>query len=110
MVRRALLSCAATQLLRSLIARTGLDPDEIFVGRFRSVDWQSLTFTGERHILVLRLAGADPAGALAGLRDGLAEAEWQLRGHVVADIVIVSESVADDGSIVVGIEALTLSD
>lgn len=104
------LSCAAAGLLRSLVARTGLDTDRIKIGRFRSVDWQSLTFTGERHEISLALAGPDAAPALALLRDGLAEAEWRLDGHVVADILIVGHKVAEDGSIVVDLEALTLTD
>ena len=104
-----MLSCAAAQLLRALLARTGLDRNRISIGRFHSVDWQSLTFTGERHEISLRLAGPDPAPALAQLRDGLAEAEWQLEGHLVADILIVGEKASSDGSIVVDIEALTLT-
>lgn len=108
-MKRAL-SCAATQLLRALRARSGLENDEIIVGRFQSIDWQSLTFTGERHELLLRLAGPDPNAALARLRCDLADAEWALRGHVVADIVIIGEKKVADGSIEVAIEALTLTD
>ena len=103
------LSCAATQLLRSVMARTGLDPDRIIVGRFHSVDWQSLTFIGERHEISLKLSGPDPEAALNLLRAGLAEAEWALNGHVVADIVIVGERVSGDGTAVVDLEALTLT-
>ena len=69
-----------------------------------------MTFTGERHIFSLQLIGADAATALALLRDRLSEVEWQLSGHVVADIVIVGETTASDGSITVAIEALTLTD
>ena len=107
---RAPLSAAAAQLLRSLVARAGLDRIGLFIGRFRSVDWQSLTFTGERHEISLRLPGPKPAAALARLRDGLAEAEWALQGHVVADILIVATQALSDGSIGVDLEALTLSD
>lgn len=103
------LSNAAAQLLRELTKRTGLDPQGIVVGRVQSVDWQSLTFVGERHELSLRLAAPDAVAALARLRDGLADAEWTLCGHVVADIVIVGEELASDGSIRVAIEALTLA-
>ena len=103
-------SAAATQLLRSLVARSGLDEDRIVVGNLQSVDWQSLTFTGERHEIALRLSGPDARAALALLRDGLADAEWRLSGHVVADILIVGTTAQDDGSIVVEIEALTLAD
>lgn len=102
------MSAAAAELLRALMARTGLNPDDIIIGRFHSVDWQSLTFTGERHELSLQLAGPDPEGALAVLRDGMAEAEWQLKGHVIADILIVGEKASRDGSITIAIEALTL--
>jgi len=106
---RSPLSSAAA-LLRLLLARTGLDQNRIVVGRFQSVDWQSLTFTGERHEITLRIAGPDAARALGLLRDGLAEAEWALEGHVVAEILIVGEDVEPDGSILVDLEALTLSD
>ena len=90
--------------------RAGLEKDRIFVSNFCSVDWQSLTFTGERHEIGLRLLGPDATDALARLRDGLAEAEWALAGHVVADIVIVTSRALDDGSIEVSLEALTLTD
>ena len=103
-------SAAAAALLRSLLARTGLDHNRIVVGRFHSIDWQSLTFTGERHEITLRIAGPDAARAHALLRDGLAEAEWALGRHVVAEILIVGEEVEPDGSIRVEIEALTLTD
>lgn len=109
-MRRAPISGAAAQLLRSLVARSGLDWNRILIGRFHSVDWQSLTFTGERHELSLRLTGPDPEQALARLREGLVDAEWQLFGHVVADILIVGQDVSDDGSILVDLEALTLTD
>ena len=104
------LSAAAALLLRSLLARAGLDQDRILLSKFRSVDWQSLTFTGERHEIGLRLRGPGAAESLARLRDGLADAEWDLQGHVVADIVIVAARSANDGSIDVDLEALTLSD
>ena len=104
------LSAAAALLLRSLKARAGVERDRIFITHCRSVDWQSLTFTGERHEIGLRLSGPGAADALARLSDGLAGAEWKLHGHVVAEIVIVATHRARDGSIDVDLEALTLSD
>ena len=109
-MNRAPLSPAAALLLRSLVARAGLARHRIFIGRFRSVDWQSLTFTGERHEIGLRLPGPGADDALARLRDGLADAEWNLDGHVVADILIMATRPSSDGSIDVDLEALTLSD
>lgn len=87
-----------------------MNRDRIRISAFRSVDWQSLTFTGERHEISLRIPGPGAEQAAALLRDGLADAEWSLRGHVVAEILIVGERQAPDGAILVDLEALTLSD
>jgi hypothetical protein len=107
---RATLSPVAAQLLRALMLRMNLGSDRVLVRTCRSVDWQSLTFTGERHEIALAIAAPGAEAAVALLRDGLAEAEWALRGHVVADIVIVGQGVDPDGTMTVNLEALTLSD
>ncbi len=107
---RATLSPVAAQLLRSLIDRIGLPRECVLVSNCRSVDWQSLTFTGERHEISLRIAAPDAGAAVTRLSCGLADAEWSLRGHVVADIAIVAQRVEPDGAIAVDLEALTLSD
>ena len=109
-MRRAARSGAASQLIRALVARFALAEDRISIGRVHSVDWQSLTFVGERHEISVRIAGPGSTAALAGFKHGLAEVEWRLAGHVVADLVIVGEQAASDGSIVVEVEALTLAD
>ena len=57
------LSVAAAGLLRALIARAGVDRDRILLTDFRSVDWQSLTFVGERHEMELRIPGPDADAA-----------------------------------------------
>ena len=107
---RATLSPVAAQLLRALMTRMQLGHDKLLVSSCRSVDWQSLTFTGERHEISLRVAAPEAEAAVARLSCGLAEAEWNLRSHVVADIVIVAQRVEPDGAIAVDLEALTLSD
>ncbi|UUL81457.1 hypothetical protein [Sphingomonas qomolangmaensis] len=56
------------------------------------VRWASATFVGARHRLVL--AGDDGVAA----RDWLAalpEADWALRGHLVADVRLVDRNAAD---------------
>ena len=103
------MSPAAAALVRALLARAGGDRNRILLREVRSVDWQSLTFIGERHEIRLRLAGPGAGAALALLRSGLADAEWNLDGHVVADILIVGEQAGDDGSMVLDLEALTLT-
>ena len=105
------LSPAAAGLLRALIARAGVDRDRILLSDFRSTDWQSLTFNGERHEMELRLPGPD-AGRLADcLTNGLADAEFEIPGQVVADIGLERpRSHNPDGSISLFIEALTIAE
>jgi hypothetical protein len=107
---RATLSPVAAQLLRALTTRMELQSEKVLVSNCRSVDWQSLTFTGERHEISLRVAPPEAEQAVALLRDGLEDAEFGLRGHVVADLLIVAERVEPDGAVLVDLEALTLSD
>ena len=60
------------------MARAGIDRIGFCLPNFHSIDWQSLTFIGERHEISLRVPGPTLATALARLRDGLAEAELPL--------------------------------
>ena len=105
------LSTAAAGLLRALIARTGIDRDRILLSNYRSADWQSLTFIGERHEIELRIPG--PSAGIIALRltDGLAVAEFTVPGQIVADIGLqFPPSPNDDGSITLHIEALTIAE
>ena len=103
------LSRAATALIRALAARSGLPRDRIFLIEARSTDWQSLTFKGERHEVVLRLPPPFAAEALSALADGLSEHQFDLPGHLVVDVALDGEPVHEpDGAIRVSIEALTL--
>lgn len=54
---RLAMSDAAAGLLRALLGRSGVPRNRILLTRIRSVDWQSLTFVGERHELELRIPG-----------------------------------------------------
>jgi hypothetical protein len=73
------LSPAAAGLLRALIARAGIDRDRILLSDFRSVDWQSLTFVGERHEMELRVPGPEAAALAERLTAGLTDAEFSIR-------------------------------
>ena len=104
------MSPAATALLRSLIARAGVPRARILLTEWTSVDWQSLTFVGERHEASLRIAGPDSAIVASRLTDGLADAEFVIAGHIVADIAMVGDPAGHaDGSTGVSIEALTIA-
>ena len=105
------MSPAAAALLRSLLGRTGVERDRILLTEFRSTDWQSLTFVGERHEIRLRIPAPDSRVTARRLLDGLEDVEIEVWGHFVADIA-VSEGPIDraDGSVELGIEALTVAD
>ena len=102
------LSPAAAGLIRALMARAGRDRNRILLTNIRSTDWQSLTFTGERHVLALRISGPDGKAVAEQLTAGLAEAEFSLSQFIVADIAAGSITDEEDGSVLVTIEALTI--
>ncbi len=108
---RLAMSPAASGLVRSLLARSGVERGRILLTEFRSTDWQSLTFTGEQHKIRLRIPGPDAADAAHRLVNGLEEAEFTIPGHVVADVALASEPERHpDGSVVIEIEALTVEE
>ncbi len=84
------MSAAATGLLRALLARAGEPRDRILLTEFRSIEWQSLTFLGERHLVALRLVGPDAEDTLNRLASGLGDAEFSIPGHIVADIALAA--------------------
>ena len=105
------MSRAASGLLRALLDRVAEDRDRILLSQVRSVDWQSLTFVGERHCIELRILGDRAANLAERLTCGLADAEFAIPGHLVADITVVGEPRREvDGGLTVTIEALTLAD
>ncbi|HKX91638.1 MAG TPA: hypothetical protein VJM15_04345 [Sphingomicrobium sp.] len=105
------MSAAGSALLRALVARAAVRRDRILLIEFRSTEWQSLTFIGERHEICLRVLGPQSGCAAERLTQGLANAEFAIPGHIVADIAVAdTPAPADDGSMTVRLEALTIAD
>ena len=105
------MSTAAAGLMRALLARTGVDRNRILLSDFRSTDWNSLTFDGERHHIQLRIPGPGAASVAALLVDGLEEADLTIPGQIVADIALARPPAElPDGAILVEIEALTVAE
>jgi hypothetical protein len=105
------MSPAAAALLRLLTARAGVARDRILLTDAHSIDWRSLTFTGERHQLSLRIPGPESRDVVRRMCAGLEDAEFSIPGLVVADIGVVGLPVhASAGSTELTIEALTISD
>jgi hypothetical protein len=105
------MSATAANLLRALIARAKVPRDRILLIDVQSVDWQSLTFTGERHHFDLRIAPPDSRAVVERLCNGLEDAEFSIPGVFVADITVVGAPLrGGDGSTSISIEALTIGE
>ena len=110
-MKKLALSPAAAGLLRALVARAGINRDRILLAEFRSVDWQSLTFVGERHEMELRIPPPDAPALAARIADSLSDAEFAIPGQLVADIGMDRPpSHNRDGSVSLHIEALTIAE
>ena len=109
-MNRIAMSPAASALLRCLSGRARVSRDRILLSDVYSVDWRSLTFTGERHELELRIPGPDSRLVFDRMCDGLEDAEFSIPGVIVADISLTAPpAFAPDGSMTVIIEALTVA-
>lgn len=104
------LSPTAAGLLRALMIRAGVDRDRILLTNFRSVDWQSLTFVGERHEIQFRVVGSNAVEIAERMSAGLEESEFSIPGQIVADIGLKSAAPNRDGSVILEIEALTIQE
>jgi hypothetical protein len=105
------LSTAAAGLLRALLGRAGIDRDRILLTEFRSIDWQSLTFIGERHEMELRIPGPAALQLAERITDGLGDAEFAIPGQIVADICLKRPPEHNcDLSISLHLEALTIAE
>jgi hypothetical protein len=77
------------------------------VEALKSRSWASITFSGERHRLVLRIEGAGARAAADRFLDSLAEREFDLEGHILADIAPVADE-RDANGVRLSLEALTV--
>ncbi len=110
-MNRIAMSSTASSLLRLLTGRASVPRDRILLSDAQSVDWRSLTFSGERHVLTLRIPAPDSASIVQRMCAGLEEAEFRIPGVIVADICVADgPRWAADGSTSVTIEALTVSE
>jgi hypothetical protein len=100
---------SATALIRAVRARFALQGVDFAIEELRSRSWASVTFAGARHELAFRVEGEraeDAAGCFLG---GLDAAEFSLRGHMLADIALVSEERRPD-RVRIALEALTVEE
>jgi hypothetical protein len=99
---------ATKALLRAL--RSAFDPVNFMnVERVQSREWASITFTGARHEVTIRLDGNGAEAAADRFAEGLEMAEFRLRGHILADIVLTAREKTEAG-VRLHLEALTVED
>lgn len=105
------MSQAGAALLRALLARTHIERDRILLTDYRSTDWQSLTFVGERHEMRFRIKGPMANEAYREITGDLADSDVSLSKQILADIAVFEIPVREsDGSISFGVEALTIEE
>jgi hypothetical protein len=110
-MNRLAMSKAGAALLRALLSRTLVDPDRILLTDYRSSDWQSLTFVGERHEMRFRIPGPDAQRIYDSLTGNLTDDEFAIPRQILADIAVFgSPTTGSDGSISFALEALTIAD
>ena len=101
---------AGTELKRTLRGWFTALGAPLTVEALASRPWASITFSGERHRLTLCLPGPGAQAAVDAFLDGLAEREFALRGHILADIEATGIERDADGQIRLVLEALTVED
>ena len=109
-MNRIPMSAAAAGLMRALIARANVPRNRVLLTDAKSIDWRSLTFAGERHVIELRIPGPDSRSIVEHMCKGLEEVEFNIAGVIVADIAAGLPSHSPDGSTAIRIEALTVTE
>lgn len=110
-MNRLPMSKAGAALLRALFARAVVDQNRILLTEYRSTDWQSLTFIGERHEMRFRIPAPNARAIYSRMVGDLTEADFAIPRQIVADVAVYEQPACErDGSISFGIEALTIEE
>ena len=110
----AVINDATTALLRALRASFSGFPGHFEIDEVKSRAWMSATFAGARHQVGLLLRGADAEDAADLFLASLSATEFNLRGHVMADIALAHQErslhVAGEPQVRLLLEALTVEE
>jgi hypothetical protein len=96
-------------LLRALSARFADFAGQFRVEQLVSTAWASVTFRGARHRVRFTLEGEVAEAAADAFLAGMEEAEFDLPGHILADIALAGDE-RSGGGVRLTIEALTVTD
>ena len=95
------------QLLAALEALAG---SSSLIGDVMMRPWCSATFLGAQHSIVLRFEGDLAMLQAERFAEILPEAQFTLRGHIVADVAVDGVEEADDGGASISLSVLTIED
>lgn len=96
-------------ILRAAIQISARYGTQVVIEELRCRDWASLTLTGARHELDVRLDGSNPLGALLALQQELPTATITIPGRILAEIV-VEPGTSDDNGVALTICALVVDE
>lgn len=105
----ALTEDAASAFLRAIHAALAAFGGRFTLHELVTRGWASVTFSGARHRIAFSLDGEGAGEAADGLIGSLREAEFDLRGHILADIALAGEERSAEG-VRLTLEALTVED
>lgn len=100
---------AQAAILRAVAAIAAPLGARLVIKELRARDWASLTLTGARHELDVRLDGPGAAAAMAVLVERLPGESISIAGQIVAEAV-VEPGTADDDGVAMTICALVIND
>jgi hypothetical protein len=100
---------AQAAILRAVAAIAAPFGARVVIEELRARDWASLTLTGTRHELDVRLDGVGAAAALAALGERLAHESISIAGQILAEAV-VEPGTADDEGVAMTVCALVIND
>lgn len=100
---------AQAAILRAVAAIAAPLGARLVIEELRARDWASLTLTGMRHELDVRLDGPGAAAALAAVGERLPGEAISIAGQILAEAV-VEPGTADDAGVAMTICALVIND
>ena len=105
-------SAAAGKALSTLLGVNFVNfAGTISVEPVATTDWASITFSGARHRLLVRLEGAGAVGAAAQFLDELPALEVDIPGHILADLALIAQERDARGAYAaLELEALTIEE
>lgn len=96
-----------TRLMRALLSKVGHDAVLLCKG---AENWASGLFVGKRYAVSLELDNNSSGERVRALMQSLPDAEFEISGHIVADIAVEDRSAIKDGGYLLHLSILTIAE